>query len=152
MDKSISGINIYIQSLRNVGIRVRKLLETQAKIKLGVILGLAIVYSLFSIIIIKYPPRSLIKKEGYVELLNATENVYYNAELDNIEYIWYRFSGNNERWSFKNPVYIILKETNKRIVPDFISGRKIKIPGCTPHEIVVNKQHGTVIQRGIIYK
>jgi len=140
MDSGISSIST-----------VRNLLNIQKNLKNGIILGLSCIFCIGYAVVVKKKDFDSIKEEGFVETLNTYENIVFEAKSDTVKYVWYKFIGNPECWSFKNPVYINFITSEKQSVPDF-NGKKIRVLGSETHEIVVNKKCGTIIQRGIVYK
>jgi len=142
-------MNSRISSISNIH-NIRKLLNVQRNLKNGIILGLTCIFCVGCASVINKKDFLSIKEEGYVETLNAYENIYFEANPEVINYIWYKFSDSGP-WSFKTPVYIKYITSKTLCVPTF-KGKKIKISGNETHEIVVNKERGTIVQRGIVYK
>jgi len=140
-----------ISSISNTSVNtIRNLINVQRNLKGGIILGLSCVFCIGCVTVLKKKDFLPYKEEGYVEVLHAFENIYFEANPKVVDYIWYKFK-DDKSWSFKTPVYIKYITSDIRSVPNF-KGNKVKIKGSETHEIVVNKIRGTIIQRGIIYK
>jgi hypothetical protein len=130
---------------------ITKMIQTNRNLKNGIILGLSSLFCIVSASVVKKRNYFSFEEEGFVETFTAWEDIEYIANPDIVNYIWYKFKDTNTKWSFKMPVYINYVDSGKQTVPNF-KDKKIKIKGDESHTIVVNKQYGTIIQRGTVYK